>query len=169
MIHVGISLEIKIDEQRGLRAVGGVLRNTCIPYCRRRSLAVRSRSGQTAQESLRRHRVVRLQPDFRRAMFGNCAIGKSAIAIAPTITVRIAITIATMGRRMKNSPWLALLAFFCKTLGSPLRAFRTFSAPTATTRSPGFRAGCDYPKRVNSRTNCHGPELRRLSAPTTVT
>jgi len=35
-------------------------------------------------------------------MFGNCAIGKSAIAIAPTITVRIAITIATMGRRMKK-------------------------------------------------------------------
>jgi hypothetical protein len=35
-------------------------------------------------------------------MFGNCATGKVAMLIAPTITVRIAITIATMGRRMKK-------------------------------------------------------------------
>jgi hypothetical protein len=35
-------------------------------------------------------------------MFGNCATGKVTIVMAPTITVRIAITIATMGRLMKN-------------------------------------------------------------------
>src|SRR5580693_5486103 len=35
-------------------------------------------------------------------MFGNCATGRPAIATAPTITVRIAITIATIGRLMKN-------------------------------------------------------------------
>jgi hypothetical protein len=35
-------------------------------------------------------------------MLGNCATGKVAIVIAPTMTVRIAITIATMGRRMKK-------------------------------------------------------------------
>jgi hypothetical protein len=36
------------------------------------------------------------------AMLGNYAIGKVTIETAPTITVRIAITIATIGRLMKN-------------------------------------------------------------------
>src|SRR5437879_5312940 len=36
------------------------------------------------------------------AMLGNCATGKVTIVIAPTTTVRIAITIATIGRFMKN-------------------------------------------------------------------
>ena len=35
-------------------------------------------------------------------MFGNCATGKLKMLTAPTITVRMAITIATMGRLMKN-------------------------------------------------------------------
>src|ERR1700751_2425783 len=35
-------------------------------------------------------------------MFGNWATGKNAIVTAPTIIVRIAMTIATMGRLMKN-------------------------------------------------------------------
>ena len=35
-------------------------------------------------------------------MFGNWATGKVVILMAPTITVRIAITIATIGRLMKN-------------------------------------------------------------------
>src|ERR1700732_2928090 len=35
-------------------------------------------------------------------MFGNCATGRLAIATAPTMTVRIAITIATIGRLIKN-------------------------------------------------------------------
>jgi hypothetical protein len=36
------------------------------------------------------------------AMFGNWATGKATMVITPTMTVRIAITIATMGRRMKK-------------------------------------------------------------------
>src|SRR5712692_9456471 len=35
-------------------------------------------------------------------MFGNWAIGRAAIMTAPTITVRIEMTIATIGRFMKN-------------------------------------------------------------------
>src|SRR5580658_10148722 len=35
-------------------------------------------------------------------MFGNCAIGRVAMVTAPTMTVRIAMTIATIGRLMKN-------------------------------------------------------------------
>src|SRR5215470_13249727 len=36
------------------------------------------------------------------AMLGNCATGRLTIEIAPTMTVNMAITIATMGRLMKN-------------------------------------------------------------------
>src|SRR5262245_15825885 len=36
------------------------------------------------------------------AMLGNCATGRLTIAIVPTMTVKMAITIATMGRLMKN-------------------------------------------------------------------
>src|ERR1700730_11459874 len=35
-------------------------------------------------------------------MFGNCATGRLAMVTAPTITIRMAITIATMGRLMKK-------------------------------------------------------------------
>jgi hypothetical protein len=39
------------------------------------------------------------------------------------MTVRIAITIATMGRRMKKLAMVSAPRFLCKTLGSPLRRF----------------------------------------------
>src|SRR5690349_25125155 len=35
-------------------------------------------------------------------MLGNCATGRVRIVMAPTITIRIATTIATIGRLMKN-------------------------------------------------------------------
>ena len=35
-------------------------------------------------------------------MLGNCATGRVAMVIAPTITIRIEITMATIGRLMKN-------------------------------------------------------------------
>ena len=35
-------------------------------------------------------------------MSGYCAVGNDSIATMPTITIKIAITMATMGRRMKN-------------------------------------------------------------------
>src|SRR5580704_1578429 len=71
-------------------------------------------------------------------MFGNSATGRVAMLIAPTMTVRIAITIATIGLRMKkfamaqrSSASLYGVGF----TGSPSFAF---SAPTAATRSPGL-------------------------------
>src|SRR3954469_6630684 len=36
------------------------------------------------------------------AMFGNCAVGRLSIATTPMMTIRIAITIATIGRLMKK-------------------------------------------------------------------
>ena len=35
-------------------------------------------------------------------MLGNCATGRVKMVIPPTITVRMAMTMATMGRLMKN-------------------------------------------------------------------
>ena len=36
------------------------------------------------------------------AMFGNCAVGNPNIATIPAITIRMAMTMATIGRLMKN-------------------------------------------------------------------
>ena len=49
-------------------------------------------------------------PEFRaERSSGNCAIGRLSIATKPTITMRMAITMATMGRLMKNFDMLVLL------------------------------------------------------------
>src|ERR1700733_3420272 len=50
-------------------------------------------------------------------MFGNCAIGRVAMVTAPTMTMRIAMTIATMGRLMKNFD----MAFDSFTVGNQSR------------------------------------------------
>jgi len=60
-------------------------------------------SGYRLLQGLRiRTNVGGLQLNFRGTIFGNCATGRLAIVTAPTITIRIAITIATIGRLMKN-------------------------------------------------------------------
>src|SRR5262245_60064635 len=43
-------------------------------------------------------------------MFGNCATGRLVMVMPPTMTIRIEITMATMGRSMKN---LDMLAYLC--------------------------------------------------------
>src|SRR5277367_2949098 len=66
-------------------------------------------------------------------MFGNCATGRLAMVTAPIITIRMAITIATMGRLMKK-------------LDMDIDSFRTnfeisalaSSARAARWRSPGY-------------------------------
>src|SRR3979490_3471947 len=55
-------------------------------------------------------------------MFGNCATGKLTIVIAPTITVRMAITIATIDRLMKKLE-LDLDSFQSNYENSPLAPF----------------------------------------------
>src|SRR5690348_3733316 len=94
-------------------------------------------------------------------MFGNCAIGKSAIVIAPTMTVRIAITIATMGRRMKKLAILAPLRFFvrCWIHNFAISCFLCAGGNDSFSR---FQAGCDYPKRANSRPDLNHTELRAV-------
>src|SRR5271169_460102 len=56
-------------------------------------------------------------------MLGNCATGRPSMVITPTSTMRIAITIATMGRLMKNFDMgLLVLCLRAKRLGVHLRA-----------------------------------------------
>ena len=72
-------------------------------------------------------------------MLGNWAMGRPTIVTAPTITVTIAITIATIGRLMKNFDIFQLAAFDALAIaiftGMPSL---TFCTPSTTTRSPGL-------------------------------
>src|SRR5579862_2927140 len=77
-------------------------------------------------------------------MLGNCATGSRIIEIAPMTTVRIAITIATIGRLMKNFDIDYLppdpdLDPDLNGTGVTVLPFFTFDVPSATTRSPGFK------------------------------
>src|ERR1700722_2296002 len=92
-------------------------------------------------------------------MFGNCAIGKSAIEIAPTTTVRIAITIATMGRRMKKLAIISAPRFLCTAWDSPVRllCFLCANRHNAFSR---LQARCDHPERAHSRPDLYRTELR---------
>src|SRR5690242_1304182 len=49
-------------------------------------------------------------------MSGNCAIGDPSMATTPTITMRMAITIATMGRLIKNFDMLGALRINCHSI-----------------------------------------------------
>src|SRR5437899_2713836 len=56
-------------------------------------------------------------------MLGNCATGRLNMVIVPTITMTMEITMATMGRLIKNFDiGLPCLAFRCKRLGVHLHA-----------------------------------------------
>src|SRR5260370_32158474 len=77
------------------------------------------------------------------AMLGNWAIGRAVMVMAPMMTVRMAMTIATMGRLMKNLDigfYLPFASLDCAEngLGFTCAPGRTFCTPSPTTRSPGF-------------------------------
>src|SRR5580704_15981545 len=90
-------------------------------------------------------------------MLGNCATGRVAIVTAPTITIRIAITIATMGRLIKN---LDIIRFLCvrasqRSLDVALKmAWFAPSLPAGNSAglrrqrdSPGFKPTLDHQYR----------------------
>src|SRR6267142_1848163 len=72
-------------------------------------------------------------------MFGNCATGRLTIVTPPTITVRMAMTIATMGRLMKKLD-MDLDSFQSNYENSPLAPFGEGGAglcrSSQATRSP---------------------------------
>src|SRR6266446_6756598 len=70
-------------------------------------------------------------------MFGYCAMGSWAMATRPTITTRMEMTIATIGRSMKN---LAMARSYLgwATVSLTFAPALTLSSPSTMTRSPGF-------------------------------
>ena len=91
-------------------------------------------------------------------MFGNCATGRVSIDTRPTITIRMAITIATMGRLMKNFDITGLLgspAAEYPAWDSPCAPSRTFEVPSETTRSPGFRPLRNDPQLAHAIAHLH--------------
>src|SRR5258707_14698824 len=59
-------------------------------------------------------------------MLGNCATGKLRIVMVPTITMTMEITMATMGRLMKNFDMGLPALSYCKGLGAHVRALPHF-------------------------------------------
>src|SRR5258708_5914806 len=79
-------------------------------------------------------------------MSGNWANGSERMAIKPTTTVRMAMTIATIGRLMKKLEIMAKFLPYCAGVGEgatygfglTTASGLTFWVPSATTLSPGF-------------------------------
>ena len=114
-------------------------------------------------------------------MSGYCAVGSFVIATAPAIVIRIAMTIATIGRRTKKAPTALLPGLFGArgsaasaaaveaSFGTTVIPERTRCRPSTTIRSPGFK-----PSSMTQRLPSTGPILTTLivtllSAPTTAT
>ena len=104
-VHVGICLEIEIGKQVGGRIAGRIYRvHVDLQIVHAIDLLLDRRSDRLFQR-------VRVRTDIgwpasgsqAGRCSGNCAIGRVTVMTTPTITVRIAITMATIGRLMKKS------------------------------------------------------------------
>src|SRR6266478_7387850 len=96
-------------------------------------------------------------------MFGNCATGRAAIVTAPTITVRIEMTMATIGRFMKNFdnllPLLTFRLFLVEWLRIHCLARNGLLYALDDHALTGLQAFRDHPHRADSIT-----DLDRLNA-----
>src|SRR5580700_6035217 len=79
-------------------------------------------------------------------MFGNCATGRLTIETMPTITVRMAITIATMGRLMKK-------------LDMNLGSFQELWLASSWTMAQGRRSGYAGPRKLPACLFCSASPL----------
>src|SRR5690348_5580974 len=76
-------------------------------------------------------------------MLGSCETGRLVIVIAPTITSRMEITIATIGRLMKNFDMGLLF------LRIDLKAWARFYQSIRNHALAGLQAFADHPQRAN--------------------
>jgi len=83
---------------------------------------------------------------------------------APTITMRMAITMATMGRLMKNLEWLQLLSLPERSADPYSRAVSTFCSPSVTTFLP-LALAFDNPHRIHTLADFHRPQRDLFVAP----
>ena len=92
-------------------------------------------------------------------MFGNCATGRVAMVTAPTITVRIAITIATIGRLMKN---LDISVALHERLGVDFHAGTSFLYPLGHHTFSRLQPFGHDPHRANPFAHLYCPDADRI-------
>ena len=153
---LGSVWSVEIGDQRHLRARRGVQRVHVLHVVHAIDLLLDGRGDCLLQGQCVGADIVGLQRISGGTMLGNCATGRLVIVTPPTITIRIAITIATIGRLMKNFD----IAQFpspesCAGLAVTRVPSLSFASPSTTTCSPGLR-----PSSINP----HRPELFRLAS-----
>src|SRR5258707_923816 len=92
-------------------------------------------------------------------MFGNWATGKAAIVTAPTITVRIEMTIATIGRLMKN---LDISVSLQERLRADLRAGTSLLDSFGHHALAHLQSFDHDPHRADPIAEFHGPNADRI-------
>ena len=104
------------------------------------------------------------------AMSGNCPTGRPRMVIAPTMTIRIEMTMATIGRLMKNLDMAQRSSTVVGAgFGTTGVASLTFSSPATTTWSPGCKPSSITQSVPTFSPAFTGRMLALLSAPTTAT
>src|SRR5271165_7404061 len=94
-------------------------------------------------------------------MLGNCATGNPSMVMAPTITIMIEMTMATIGRLMKNFDICSPFLGFCrKWLGIHLRARAHFLQALGDYAFAGLQSFsnnplCTHPITHFDRSNVH--------------
>ena len=107
-IDIRIRCDIKVGDQRGLRVPGGIQGIHVDNVVHALDLLFDSRGKSLFEvQRIRTHGGEHL--NLRRGNVRNWAIGRIVIVTAPTMTVRIAMTIATIGRLMKNLDMILLV------------------------------------------------------------
>src|SRR6266478_1491896 len=89
---------------------------------------------------------------------GYCSTLSPCNARTPSKTVRIAMTMATIGRRMKN--WATGYLAACFSSGLTCIPRRAFWTPSTITRSPGLHHGAHAREQAGSESPCRVGELR---------
>src|ERR1700722_9864561 len=92
-------------------------------------------------------------------MFGNCDTGRTAIVTAPTITVKIAMTIATMGRLIKN---LDISVALHERLRAHLRAGPDVLGALGNDALPRFQSLTHHPHRSHLVVDLHLLDAHRV-------
>src|SRR5580700_7603826 len=98
-------------------------------------------------------------------MLGNWATGRPRMVMAPTSTMRMAITIATMGRFMKNFDMaLAILCLRDKRLGVYSRAWAYFLNAFGDDSFAWIQAFCNDPQGADAIANRDCPNANLVVA-----
>src|SRR5687767_13138322 len=90
-------------------------------------------------------------------MSGNCAIGRPVMAIAPTMVITMAMTMATMGLRIKNADIELAALLFCRLEGNGLyrHAFSNLQSTFGNHLFAVLQTLPDHPVRPDTFSDLH--------------